>query len=62
MKLIRHYLEAIEGIEIYPIIALIIFFAFFTIMVIYTLRLKDKDVKSYSNMPLDSSDDEEKIL
>jgi hypothetical protein len=57
MRLAIHYLESVEGVEIYPIIGLIIFFAFFMVMLIHTLRLDKASVDIYKNIPLEDEED-----
>jgi len=57
MRLVIHYLESIEGIEIYPIIGLIIFFTFFAVMLIHTVKLDKASVNTYKNIPLENEDD-----
>lgn len=49
----RNVIEAIQGIEIFPIISLIIFFAFFMIMLVWVFRLDKKFITEASNMPLE---------
>ena len=56
MRLVIHYLERIDGIDIYPIIGLIIFFSIFAIMVVYTIRLDKASVEAYKNIPLEDED------
>jgi hypothetical protein len=56
MRLAIHYLESIEGVEIYPIIGLIIFFTLFVIMLVHTLRLDKTSVETYKNIPLEEED------
>ena len=53
MKIVIKHLESIEGVEIYPIITLIIFFVFFTLVLVHTLKIDKKSLKEYSNIPLD---------
>jgi cytochrome c oxidase cbb3-type subunit 3 len=48
----RNYLETIAGIDIYPLISLIIFFVFFVSLVIYVVRLDKKSVEGMANIPL----------
>lgn len=51
LKFIKHNLETISGIEIYPVISLLIFFIFFVLLYtwVYTYR-KDK-ITEMSNIP-----------
>jgi cytochrome c oxidase cbb3-type subunit III len=48
----RNYLETISGIGIYPLISLVIFFVFFTSLLIYVFRLDKKSVDRMSRLPL----------
>jgi len=57
MKIVAHTLEQINGVEIYPIISLIIFFVFFLI-VGYRVVSADKNyIEEMKNMPLDKDND-----
>lgn len=56
----KHYLARIEGVEIYPIISLIIFFAFFLGLLLWVhYRADKKYVSTMSNLPLDLDLDDE---
>ena len=59
MKLIKHHLETIIGIEIYPLISFIIFFLFFTGLFIYVYRMDKSTIKEITNIPLDSKETED---
>jgi cytochrome c oxidase cbb3-type subunit 4 len=54
MKFIN-YLESITGIGIYPLISLIIFFSFFTIVGIFVYKADKNFIKEVSNIPLDDN-------
>jgi len=54
----KHYFERIENIEIWPVMALIIFFLFFTGLLFYTFKMDKKYIKKMENMPLESDDTE----
>ncbi len=56
MKLVIHYMESIEGVHIYPIIGLIIFFTFFTVILIRTLKMDKEEISTYKNIPLEDED------
>ena len=58
MKFAKQYLEGIEGIEIYPIFSLLIFFSFFVILFWWVFTAKKEYIKNVSEMPLN---DEEPI-
>jgi len=52
MKFI-HYLKAIAGIEIYPMLSLFIFFVFFVALTIYAVRANKDHINDMKNIPLD---------
>ena len=54
LKFIKHNLEGIDGIEIYPIIALLLFFTVFVTMLIIVLKLPKKSIDEVSQIPLDN--------
>lgn len=49
----RNVIEAIQGIEVYPLIALVIFFGFFMIMLYWVFWLDKSYIKSAEDLPLD---------
>lgn len=51
----RDVLQAIEGIEIYPIISMIIFLLFFILIVIWAIKLDKKVVKNMKHLPLENN-------
>lgn len=51
LKFIKHSMETIVGIEIYPIISLIIFFTFFVGLFIWVMTYKKETIDELSNMP-----------
>jgi len=57
MKLVRHYLESISGVEIYPIISFCIFFTFFLVVLYYVVRMKKEYVEEVSNYATDKADE-----
>lgn len=56
LKFIKHHMETIAGIEIYPVISFVIFFVFFTVLIVYVLKVDKKLFNDISNIPLDSND------
>lgn len=52
MKFI-HYLEKITGVEIYPMISLIVFFVFFTLLLLYIFKTDKKYFNKVENLPLE---------
>lgn len=56
LRYIKQNMSEIIGIEIYPIISLLIFTLFFAVMLWRTLRMSKVEVKDYSNIPLDEDE------
>lgn len=59
MKFAKEYLQTIDGIEIYPIIALIIFFSFFMGLLYRVVTLTKSESKELSELPLESTSKDE---
>lgn len=53
LKFIKHNLEGIDGVEIYPIISLLLFFTVFITMIIFVFKLPKKSIDEVSQLPLD---------
>ena len=53
LKFIKHHLDSIDGIEIYPIISLVIFTAFFGVILWKTISLRKSEIKILENTPFD---------
>ncbi len=58
LKFIKHSLENIVGIEIFPLISLIIFFTFFVLLGLYVIKADKKYVNRMSELPLDLDNDQ----
>jgi len=54
MKFVIHHLESIAGIEIYPLISLVIFFVFFLALLVFVVKLSKKYVKIMESLPLEN--------
>ena len=52
-KFIKKYAESMDGINIYPMISLVIFFLFFVVLLYYVKKMDKTKVKEISRMPLD---------
>ncbi|PWJ41008.1 CcoQ/FixQ family Cbb3-type cytochrome c oxidase assembly chaperone [Sediminitomix flava] len=55
----KDVLRSIEGVDIYPVIGIIIFFTFFLAWLFYVIKMKKESVDSYSMLPLDLEQDEQ---
>ena len=51
LKFIKHNLETIDGVDIYPIISLSIFFVVFISFFIWEITFKKKKKKELSELP-----------
>lgn len=54
MRYIKHFFENIAGIEVYPMISLIIFFLFFIGLGVYVLTMRKHHAEAMAAVPLDS--------
>ncbi|MFN8152961.1 MAG: CcoQ/FixQ family Cbb3-type cytochrome c oxidase assembly chaperone [Bacteroidia bacterium] len=50
----RKYLESIAGVDIYPIISLLIFFIFFALLITWVMRTRKEYVEELSNLPFET--------
>ncbi|CAN5116043.1 cbb3-type cytochrome c oxidase subunit 3 [soil metagenome] len=53
-KFIKKYVETMQGVNIYPVISLIIFFVFFVMLLILVKKMKADTVNEISNIPLEN--------
>jgi len=56
LKFIKGYVSSIDGIEIYPIISFIIFFAFFIGVTFFVITAKKNYIEELSNLPFDDGE------
>ncbi|MBF6608031.1 MAG: CcoQ/FixQ family Cbb3-type cytochrome c oxidase assembly chaperone [Flavobacterium sp.] len=52
---IKHNMETIAGVEIYPILSLLIFFLFFVALGIWVATYKKEAIIELSQIPLDDT-------
>lgn len=57
MKIVINQLEQIAGVEIYPIISMLIFFIFFILVGYMVIKTDKAEIDELSNMPLDGNND-----
>ncbi len=55
LKFIKHHMSEIDGIEIYPIISLLIFFVFFTALFWWVASSKKEYIEKVSQIPLEEN-------
>jgi len=58
LKFVKNHMDSITGIEIYPIISLLIFFIFFVVLFWWVFTAKKDYIKTVSNIPLDNQNDD----
>lgn len=56
LRFIKHNLTTIEGIDIYPMISLLIFVLFFAVVLTRVIRMSKTEVEELSNIPMDSGE------
>ena len=52
LKFIKHHMETIVGIEIFPLISLVIFFLFFVFLTVWALRADKGFIAAVKQLPL----------
>lgn len=55
LKFIKHHMETITGIEIFPLISFIIFFAFFMVLIAWLVFSNKEEMKKVSQLPLEKN-------
>ncbi|RME17105.1 MAG: CcoQ/FixQ family Cbb3-type cytochrome c oxidase assembly chaperone [Bacteroidetes bacterium] len=53
LKYVKHHLENIVGVEIYPIISFLIFFLFFIAVLIWLIRVDKQHINKLKNIPFE---------
>lgn len=59
MKIVSNLLENIEGIQIFYIVGLLIFFILFLVILVRTLRIPKKEVEDIKNSILNDNQSED---
>jgi cytochrome c oxidase cbb3-type subunit IV len=54
-RYIKEHAAAIDGISIYPVISLLIFFLFFVVLLYYVVKMDKNKVEEIRHLPLDVS-------
>lgn len=62
LKFVKGHMESIEGIEIYPMISLLIFFLFFVALFWWVFTAKKEHINEVSKLPLDQEPSNELTL
>ncbi|MCJ8289349.1 MAG: cbb3-type cytochrome c oxidase subunit 3 [Crocinitomicaceae bacterium] len=53
LRYIKHNLTGIDGVDIYPMISLLLFVIFFVVMFLYVARMKKSRIEELSALPLE---------
>ncbi|MCB4798705.1 CcoQ/FixQ family Cbb3-type cytochrome c oxidase assembly chaperone [Neotamlana laminarinivorans] len=53
LKFVKNHMESITGIEIYPLISLLIFFIFFVALFWWVITAQKDYINTVSQLPLD---------
>ena len=53
LKFVKGHMESIAGIEVYPIVSLLIFFIFFVLLFWWVFTAKDDYLRSMEEIPLE---------
>lgn len=61
MRYIKHYLTSITGVEIYPLISLMIFFLFFCGLTLYVIKMKKIHADYMAARPIDGAESPESL-
>jgi cbb3-type cytochrome oxidase subunit 3 len=56
LKFFKEHAASIEGISLYPIISLLIFFIFFVVLLYYVKKMDKNKVNEISRIPLDADE------
>ena len=54
LKFVKGYMESIDGVATYPMISLLIFFAFFTVLFWWVFTASKEHIKEVSELPLET--------
>jgi cytochrome c oxidase cbb3-type subunit IV len=61
LRFIKGNLENIDGVQIYPMISLLIFFFFFAGLFWWVFTARKEHIKEVSNIPLENTENEEQL-
>jgi cbb3-type cytochrome oxidase subunit 3 len=60
MNLVREYLSSIEGVEVYAILAMLLFILAFVVMIIHVFSMRKKELGEFSRLPLEDDQESQK--
>jgi hypothetical protein len=53
--MLRQFMESLQGYQFFGILSTIIFFLYFSWMIVYALRIPRKDIAAFSQIPLEDT-------
>lgn len=56
LRFVKHHMETIAGVEIYPLVSFLIFFTFFIGLIAYVILMKKRYIEELENLPLTEND------
>jgi hypothetical protein len=62
LRYIKHNLTGIDGVNIYPMISLLLFVIFFVVMFAYVARMKKSRIEELSALPLEDNVEPKQVL
>ena len=62
LRFVKGNLENIDGVQIYPLISLVIFFVFFVVLFYWVITAKKEHINEVSNIPLENNPQNEEEL
>ncbi|MEL6918605.1 MAG: CcoQ/FixQ family Cbb3-type cytochrome c oxidase assembly chaperone [Bacteroidota bacterium] len=62
LKFVKNHMESIDGIATYPMISLLIFFAFFALLFWWVFTASKEHIREVSELPLDDNDQNNEAL
>ena len=57
LRFIKHNLTTIDGVDIYPLLSLLIFTIFFLVVLFRVIKMKKDEVAELSNLAVDTVED-----
>ncbi|MFJ1377137.1 CcoQ/FixQ family Cbb3-type cytochrome c oxidase assembly chaperone [Capnocytophaga canimorsus] len=62
LKFVKDHMASIDGIEVFPIISLLIFFLFFVGLFWWVIGYKKETIKELDSIPFDNDNENNDIL
>lgn len=62
LKFVKGNLENIDGVEVYAMVSLLIFFIFFVVLFYWVITAKKEHIIEVSNIPLDTNSQNDEQL